>query len=314
LKDDHEHDLHFSDLVVEVPHSLIIFELRRYPMFRFSVVEKETPELANGGERGQAEYAIEFRHVTRRFQARNGNAVMTAVNDVSIAIRRGEVVALIGPSGCGKSTLLNMGAGLYAPSDGEVYVSGRRVTGPSRQVAFMLQKDLLMAWRTIEQNVQLGMQIRGVPFAQRRSRATELLERCHLKGFEAHYPHQLSGGMRQRAALARTLAVEPDVLLMDEPFSALDAQTKMVLQQDLAHMLASERKTAMLITHDLAEAIALSDRVYVMSERPGTIIEEIEIDLPLRDNPLERRKLPHMNDYVGRLMELLKVGREEHLG
>ncbi|AOJ03612.1 ABC transporter ATP-binding protein [Burkholderia mayonis] len=257
---------------------------------------------------------MEFRHVTRRFPAKHGNTLMTAVDNVSIAMRRGEVVSLIGPSGCGKSTLLNMGAGLYAPSEGEVYVNGRRVTGPSLEVAFMLQKDLLMAWRTIEQNVQLGMQIRGVPVAQRRSRAMELLERCHLKGFESHYPHQLSGGMRQRAALARTLAVEPGVLLMDEPFSALDAQTKMVLQQDLAQMLASEQKTALLITHDLAEAIALSDRVYVMSERPGTIIEEIVIDLPLRENPLERRKLLHMNDYVARLMELLKVGREEHLG
>ena len=239
---------------------------------------------------------------------------MTAVREVSLAIRTGEVVSLIGPSGCGKSTLLNMGAGLYAPSEGEVFVGGRRVSGPSQQVAFMLQKDLLMAWRTIEENVQLGMQIRGVPAARRRARATELLERCHLKGFEKHYPHQLSGGMRQRAALARTLAVEPDVLLMDEPFSALDAQTKMVLQQDLAQTLAAERKTALLITHDLAEAIALSDRVFVMSERPGTIIEEIPIELPMRDNPLERRKLSHMNDYVARLMELLKVGREEHIG
>ncbi|QBQ99793.1 ABC transporter ATP-binding protein [Paraburkholderia pallida] len=283
-------------------------------MLWFSRLETNSEALASGSEGRQVEYAIEFRHVTRRFPAKHGKTTMTAVNDVSLAIRTGEVVSLIGPSGCGKSTLLNMGAGLYAPSEGEVFVAGRRVSGPSQQVAFMLQKDLLMAWRTIAQNVELGMQIRGVPASMRLTRAFDLLERCHLKGFEAHYPHQLSGGMRQRAALARTLAVEPDVLLMDEPFSALDAQTKMVLQQDLAQMLAAEGKTALLITHDLAEAIALSDRVFVMSERPGTIIEEIVVDLPMRNNPLERRKLAAMNDYVARLMELLKVGREEHIG
>ncbi|SDV48628.1 ABC transporter ATP-binding protein [Chitinasiproducens palmae] len=256
-------------------------------------------------------YAIDFRNVTRRFPERNGKGEMTAVKDVSLSIRKGEVVSLIGPSGCGKSTLLNMGAGLYAPSEGEVIVEGKRVTGPSANVAFMLQKDLLMPWRSIRENVEIGMQIRKVPKSEREQRALALLERCHLKGFGNHYPHQLSGGMRQRAALARTLAIDPHVLLMDEPFSALDAQTKMVLQQDLARMLADQGKTALLITHDLAEAIALSDRVFVMSERPGTIIEIIDVDLPLRDNPLERRTLPKMNEYISHLMSLLKVGRED---
>lgn len=259
-------------------------------------------------------FAIEYRGVTRRFANRQGKGEMTAVTNVSVAIKAGEFVSLIGPSGCGKSTLLNMGAGLYAPSEGQVLLAGKPVKGPSQQVAFMLQKDLLMPWRSIQKNVELGMQIRGRNKAERAAVALKLLERCHLKGFESHYPHQLSGGMRQRAALARTLAIEPDVLLMDEPFSALDAQTKMVLQQDLAQMLAAEGKTALMITHDLAEAIALSDRVFVMSERPGTIIEEITIDLPHRDNPIERRKQAGMNDYVAHLMELLKVGRDEHLG
>ncbi|BDD90947.1 ABC transporter ATP-binding protein [Pandoraea sp. XJJ-1] len=259
-------------------------------------------------------FAIEYRGVTRRFKNRQGKGEMTAVSDVSIGIKAGEFVSLIGPSGCGKSTLLNMGAGLYAPSEGQVTLAGKPVRGPSQQVAFMLQKDLLMPWRSIQKNVELGMQIRGRSKAERAEVAKALLARCHLKGFENHYPHQLSGGMRQRAALARTLAVEPDVLLMDEPFSALDAQTKMVLQQDLAQMLADEGKTALMITHDLAEAIALSDRVFVMSERPGTIIEEITIDLPHRDNPIERRKQAGMNEYVAHLMELLKVGRDDHLG
>jgi len=253
---------------------------------------------------------IEFRKVGKRFLDRQTGEPRAAVSDVNLSIRSGEVVSIIGPSGCGKSTLLNMGAGLYLPSEGEVYVGGERVTKPVRKVAFMLQKDLLMPWRTIRANVELGLEIEGVAARERKTVADELLAKCHLKGFEEHYPYQLSGGMRQRAALARTLAVDPQVLLLDEPFSALDAQTKMVLQQDLAKMVYEKRKTALFITHDLVEAIALSDRLLVMSERPGTIIEEIVVDLPLRDNPLERRKLPQIGPLQGRLMELLKVGKE----
>lgn len=254
---------------------------------------------------------IEFRKVGKSFIDRQTSEPRAAVTNVNISIRSGEVVSIIGPSGCGKSTLLNMGAGLYLPSTGEVYVSGKLVTKPVRKVAFMLQKDLLMPWRTIRANVSLGLEIDGVARRERQRVADELLEKCHLKGYEEHFPYQLSGGMRQRAALARTLAVDPQVLLLDEPFSALDAQTKMVLQQDLAKMLYEKHKTALFITHDLVEAIALSDRLLVMSERPGTIIEEIVVDLPYRNNPLERRKLPGIGPLAGRLMELLKVGKEE---
>ena len=255
---------------------------------------------------------IEFRNVTKVFPARSARSEgVTAVQNVSVSIREGEVVALIGPSGCGKSTLLNMGSGLYLPTSGEVLVSGKRVEGPNPQVAFMLQKDLLLPWRTILQNAQLGLEIRGVAAEERRSRAHALLVKCHLSGFENHYPHQLSGGMRQRAALARTLAMNPLVLLMDEPFSALDAQTKMVLQQDLARTLAEEKKTALFITHDLVESIALADRVLVMSQRPGTIIEEIRLDdLPDRDNPMVRRRRPRVQEYAARLMELLHIGEK----
>ena len=242
---------------------------------------------------------IEFRRVAKRF------GELTAVQDVTLAVADGEVVSLIGPSGCGKSTLLNMGSGLYAVSSGEVLVDGERVTGPNRHVAFMLQKDLLLPWRTIRENVELGLEIQNIE--NRQSRAIALLRRFHLDGFENAYPHQLSGGMRQRAALARTLAVEPTMLLMDEPFSALDAQTKMVLQQDLAQTLAEEKKTALFITHDLAEAVALSDRILVMSPRPGTIIEEIRVELPDRLNPMARRREPKVGEYLARLMKLLHV-------
>lgn len=254
---------------------------------------------------------IEFKSVAKRFPTRTHPAPAYAVEHLSLQIGRGEVVSVIGPSGCGKSTLLNMGSGLYLPSEGEVLVDGMAVKGPVRQVAFMLQKDLLMPWRTIRENVELGMEIDGVAKAQRKPVAEALLKKCHLGGFENHYPYQLSGGMRQRAALARTLAVNPDVLLLDEPFSALDAQTKMVLQQDLAATLWDEKKTALFITHDLIEAIALSDRILVMSERPGRIIEEIIVELPHRNNPMQRRRMPEVAPIQSRLMELLKVGQEE---
>lgn len=251
--------------------------------------------------------AIEFLSVEKRFAARGKSAEVLAVQDVSFSIAPGEVVSIIGPSGCGKSTLLNMGAGLSMPSQGVVKVGGERVQGPNRHVAFMLQKDLLMPWRTIAQNVAFGLELRGVKAAQRQEVSDRLLAQCHLQGFGSHYPNQLSGGMRQRAALARTLAVDPLVLLMDEPFSALDAQTKMVLQQDLAQTVKAHGKTVVFITHDLAEGVALSDRILVMSERPGTIIEEIVVDIPDRENPMKRRKHAAVGEYVAQLMDLLKL-------
>jgi NitT/TauT family transport system ATP-binding protein len=244
---------------------------------------------------------LEFRNVTKRF------GTMTAVEGVSLAIGDGEVVSLIGPSGCGKSTLLNMGSGLDPATSGEVLVDGELVTRPNKHVAFMLQKDLLLPWRTIVENVELGQEIQGVTRAERRRRAVELLAKCRLPDFADHYPHQLSGGMRQRAALARTLAVDPTVLLMDEPFSALDAQTKMVLQQDLGRTLADTGKTALLITHDLVEAVAMSDRILVMSQRPGRIIEEIVVEIADRDNPMKRRQHPKVANYVVQLMNLLQI-------
>ena len=250
---------------------------------------------------------LEYRNVTMRFADAAG-AGLTAVADVNLSVADREVVSLIGPSGCGKSTLLNVGAGLYAPSEGAAFVDGEKVAGPNAHVAFMLQKDLLLPWRTVAENVTLGAEIQGQARAQRRRRAHELLQGFGLAEFVDRYPHQLSGGMRQRTALARTLAVDPSVLLLDEPFSAVDAQTRMVLQRDLAATLERAGKTALLITHDLLEAVTLSDRVLVMSARPGRIIDEMTIDLPQRDDPLARRRDPRVNDYVTRLMDRLHIG------
>jgi NitT/TauT family transport system ATP-binding protein len=270
-------------------------------------MNNDSTRLSSVSTAASAPPAIEFLGVDKRFPGTAGGPEVVAARDVTLSIRLGEVVSLIGPSGCGKSTLLNMGSGLAKPSAGLVKVNGELVTGPNKQVAFMLQKDLLMPWRTIAQNVEFGLELRGVKSAERNAISSRLLEQCHLKGFEQHYPHQLSGGMRQRAAMARTLAVDPLVLLMDEPFSALDAQTKMILQQDLAQTVAAHKKTVLFITHDLAEAVALSDRILVMSERPGTIVEEITVDIPDRANPMLRRKHPEVGVYVSRLMELLKL-------
>src|SRR3954470_5652289 len=243
---------------------------------------------------------LEYRNVTMRFH-QDGGQSLTAVQDVNIAVRDGEVVSLIGPSGCGKSTLLNIGSGLAAPSEGLCFVDGEKVEGPNAHVAFMLQKDLLLPWRTIAENVMFGVEIQGVPSAERKLRAQMLLENLKLAEFSKHYPHQLSGGMRQRVARARTFAIDPTVLLLDEPFSAVDAQTRITLQQELAQTLKRAGKTALLITHDLLEAVTLSDRVLVMSRRPGHIIDEMRIELPNRADPIARRADPKVAGYVGRL-------------
>jgi NitT/TauT family transport system ATP-binding protein len=249
---------------------------------------------------------LEYRNISMRFAQAQGQT-LTAVQGVSLAVRDREVVSLIGPSGCGKSTLLNIGSGLYAPSEGEAFVDGERVAGPNAHVAFMLQKDLLLPWRTVAQNVMFGVEIQGVAPAERKRRAQALLENLNLAEFSGHYPHQLSGGMRQRVALARTLAVDPSVLLLDEPFSAVDAQTRMVLQRELAQTLKRAGKTALLITHDLLEAVTLSDRVLVMSRRPGRIIDEIVIDIPGRDDPITRRHHPSITGTINRLMDRLGI-------
>jgi NitT/TauT family transport system ATP-binding protein len=252
---------------------------------------------------------LEYRDVTMHFAVGGGQKPLTAVIDVNFRVYDGEVVSLIGPSGCGKSTLLNIGSGLMAPSIGAALVDGEPVEGPNAHVAFMLQKDLLLPWRSVAENIMFGLEIRGVPRVERRARAQALLDAFGLTEFADRYPYQLSGGMRQRVALARTLAVDPSVLLLDEPFSAVDAQTRMVLQRDLAQTLKRTHKTALLITHDLIEAVILSDRVLVMSRQPGRIIDEIRIDLPQRENPLGRRHDAKVHTYVGHLMDRLEIGQ-----
>ena len=250
---------------------------------------------------------LELVGVTKRFRAPNGVSLLTAIERVSLDVRAGEFVAVVGPSGCGKSTILNLVAGLDRPSDGRILLNGVPVEGPNPTVGFMLQKDLLLPWRTIVHNVEFGLEARSISRAARRQRALRELERCRLTDFAQSYPYQLSGGMRQRAALARTLAIEPAIVLLDEPFSSLDAQTKLILQKSFAQTIASSQITTLLITHDLMEAVFMSDRILVMSERPGRIVEEIPVDLPDRDNPMARISAPRAREYVDHLLSSLHL-------
>ena len=240
--------------------------------------------------------AIEFIGVDKRFGLPGTASEVLAARDVNFSVAVGEVVSIIGPSGCGKSTLLNMGSGLAKPSKGVVKVNGEMVSGPNKHVAFMLQKDLLMPWRTISENVEFGLELRSVPRAERAEISTRLLAKCHLKGFGEHYPNQLSGGMRQRAALARTLAVDPLVLLMDEPFSALDPLIREHLQQELLQLQKTLKKTIVFVSHDLAVVDFLADRIAVMNH--GEIVEQGDKNQILR-NPQQ--------DYTKRLIAAVPV-------
>lgn len=259
-----------------------------------------------------ATQVLELQDVARRFPGRTvGAPPFTAVRNLSFDVRRSEFVSIVGPSGCGKSTLLNLVAGLDRPSEGRVALNGIEVSGPNSSVGFMLQKDLLLPWRTVLHNVEFGLEARKMSAAERRQRAIRELERCRLTEFADRYPYQISGGQRQRAALARTLAIDPDVVLLDEPFSALDAQTKLVLQKSFAGTIASSGLTTLLITHDLSEAVAMSDRILVMSDRPGRIVEEIEVGLPDRDNPIARVATARAGEIVKHLFHSLHIDTRE---
>src|SRR6516164_9514395 len=225
--------------------------------------------------------AVRIRSVSHQFGEVGDAQFVRALADTSLDIARGELLCLIGPSGCGKSTLLNVVGGLMTPSSGSVEVAGTPVRGPMpRDIAFIFQENALFPWNTVIENVRLGMLFQGVPKAQHEPRAKKSLEAVGLAEFANHYPAQLSGGMRQRAALARALSLQTDILLMDEPFGALDEQTRMVLGEDLSVLLSRTEKTIVFVTHSLGEAVFLADRVAVFSARPGTIKEIIEVDEP----------------------------------
>jgi NitT/TauT family transport system ATP-binding protein len=245
-------------------------------------------------------------HVSKSYEV--NDEIVPVIGDLSLMLREGEIVSIVGPSGCGKTTLLNTLCGLLSPDSGSIRWHGREVTGQPQNVGYMLQKDLLLPWRTALGNAMLGLEIRGVAAAEAEDRSRAMLDQLGLHGFADHYPSTLSGGMRQRVALARTLVHEPDVLLLDEPFAALDFQSKLLIESDTAALVRQGRRSLLLITHDIEEAVSLADRVIVLSKRPTRIKAVYDIALSAeRTDMIGLRQSPEFSHYVRRIWADLDV-------
>jgi NitT/TauT family transport system ATP-binding protein len=255
----------------------------------------DAPRSAASGTTGPA-FSIELQSVTRRFISPEGK-VIPALQNFSLKVRRGEFCAVVGPTGCGKSTTLSLITGLAKPSAGTVRLYGQPVTGIDRRIGFVFQADAVFPWQNVLQNVAAGPLYRGTPQEAAFAKASDWIRRVGLTGFEAHYPHQLSGGMRKRVALAQTFINEPEILLMDEPFSALDVQTRALMQEELLQLWSANRASVVFVTHDIEEAIGLADRVFVLTKGPATVKKVYEIDLPRPRNLSEVR-------YSSRFVEL----------
>ncbi len=247
-----------------------------------------------------------LKHISEKYQDKNGE--VEALKDINLSIRRGEFISIVGPSGCGKSTLLSIISGLLKPTSGEIYIAGEPINGISDKVGYMLQKDNLLEWRTIYKNVILGLEIRHMLTKENIAYVTELLKTYGLFEFKDKYPAQLSGGMRQRAALIRTLATRPKLLLLDEAFSALDYQTRLAVSQDVYQILKKENQTSVMVSHDIPEAISMADRVVVLTRRPGMVksIYETTFDMEERE-PLKTRKMPEFSTYFNTIWSDLDV-------
>ncbi|PSL44617.1 NitT/TauT family transport system ATP-binding protein [Saccharothrix carnea] len=252
---------------------------------------------------------IVFRDVTKRFVVRDRasrrRTEFTAVRGVDLDVERGEFLVLVGPSGCGKSTLLDLLGGLTEPSEGQVLLDGAPITGPGLDRGVVFQQYALLPWRTAQGNVEFGLEAAGVPRRERPDKARGFLDLVGLSGFEDRHPHQLSGGMRQRVAIARSLAYDPTVLLMDEPFAALDAQTRESLQDELLRIWRRTGKTVVFITHSIDEAVYLGQRVAVLTSRPGRVKEVVPIGLGDRTEQADLRSSPEFARYRHRIWELL---------
>lgn len=250
-------------------------------------------------------YAIELRNVTKRFLTPTGKAY-TAIRDINMTVAPGEFVAVVGPTGCGKSTTLGLISGLERPSEGSVQVMGKPVQGIDPRIGYVFQSDAVFPWRNVLNNVATGPLFRGRPKSEALERARDWIARVGLSGFENHYPHQLSGGMRKRVALAQTFINEPQILLMDEPFSALDVQTRTMMEDELLHMWSSISASVVFVTHDLEEAISLADRVCVLTSGPGTVKGIYTIDLPRPRNVAEIRFEPRFVQLYHEIWEDLR--------
>jgi NitT/TauT family transport system ATP-binding protein len=248
--------------------------------------------------------ALQVEGVDKTF-TRTGKPSVEALKNINLSIREGEFVSIVGASGSGKSTLLRIIDGLLKPTAGRVLVDGKVVQKPGRDRAMVFQQDSLLPWKTVIQNVAYGLTLAGVSWTEASKVAQRFVDLAGLDGFEQHYPHQLSGGMRQRVNVARALAVDPRILLLDEPFAALDAQTREIMQSELLSIWQASRKTVLLITHQIDEAVFLSDRVVVFSARPGSIRREILVDLP-RPRSLELKRTPEFVRIVDEIWRLIE--------
>ena len=258
---------------------------------------------------------IELRDCRKTYASGNGQASVPALDGVDLSIRTEEFLCVLGPSGCGKTTLLKAIAGLVTLDAGDVRIDGQRVTGPGPDRAVVFQNFALLPWADVQTNVSFGLELRGVAKTARDETARELIRAVGLSGFEHHFPRQLSGGMQQRVGLARALAVDPKILLMDEPFGALDEQTRRLLQEDLSALLERTRKTVVFVTHSMAEAVRLGDRIILMTPRPGRVQQVIDVPLP-RPRPPDVEKNPlfvELEEYLWEQLRVMQTRQEPRL-
>ncbi|NLP33623.1 MAG: ABC transporter ATP-binding protein [Clostridiales bacterium] len=253
---------------------------------------------------------LKIDHISYTYHSLEGET--PALLDVSFNVKDGEFISIVGPSGCGKSTLLSLIAGLITPSSGFIYINGKDIKSSGKNIGYMLQKDHLLDWRTTLKNVTLGLEIQEKLTENSYLQIDELLKTYGLITFKNSYPSELSGGMRQRAALIRTLLLEPDILLLDEPFSALDYQTRLEVADDIWGIIRKEKKTAILITHDISEAISMADRVIVLSSRPGTVVKTFDINLSIENRtPFASRSAPEFKEYFNQIWKELDHHEQE---
>lgn len=252
------------------------------------------------------ENILEVKGISKKYQSKKSEIL--AINNINFRVKKGEFVSIIGPSGCGKSTLLSIIAGLENKTTGEIYIEGKKIERISDKVGYMLQRDCLLEWRTILSNTMLGLEIKGKNNKEGKEYVESLLKKYNLYDFKDKYPSELSGGMRQRVALIRTLAVKPKILLLDEAFSALDYQTRIMVTNDIYSILKKENITAIIVTHDISEAISMSDRVMVLTKRPGTIKDIHKIDFEIENrNPINCRQSSKFSRYFDTLWKELGV-------
>lgn len=252
------------------------------------------------------ENILEVKNIGKKYQNKEGEIL--ALKNVNFRVKKGEFVSIIGPSGCGKSTLLSIIAGLEEKTTGEIYIEGEKANGISSKIGYMLQRDCLLEWRNILSNTMFGLEVKGKKDNVNKEYVLELLKKYNLYEFKDKYPSELSGGMRQRVALIRTLAVKPKILLLDEAFSALDYQTRIMVTNDIYYILRKEKITAIIVTHDISEAISMSDRVLVLSKRPGTIKDIHKINFGIENRtPINCRESPKFSQYFNTLWKELGV-------